>query len=268
MIDTYIALDETVFLMSPSKLIDNIKKLDTKENIKGIEFTLSRYTEEGKKYILKFVALAKLYNLGITFHGAILDSPIEEHLKLLELYHNVSILTGKKVNVTYSSCLGFNLNKSIEDSKEKLIIIVATVMSHNLNVEILMENSSYYNKPSFEHIITKILPHIDNLKLSYNIGHASLSGIDTYTFPEYISNQDKDKLLNIYVHDNDNTFTHMPFNYGNIDLYEVNNFIKDNNYTGIVTLDCNINKLTNSEYIEDKLKAYVTEVNKVKYILA
>ena len=262
-----LVLDENLLNISCEYLIETISKQNKKNYITGIEFLVLRYDNEVKTYLTKFASLCNNYNYTISFKGAYLDLGIDEHIKFLKMYDNIAKILNKPVTITYTSCLSNDLNGSIHDTITMYLHIMSYITENKLNLDILVENLEYLNRPSVKDIITEIIPSVYGLKFSYNIGHEALIGYTEYKLPEnnYITDIN-DKVKNIYLHDNDSISAHLGFNYGNIDLYEVKDFINLNGYNNSITIELNLYKL-NGNTIEEKLSSYMLEVNKVKVIL-
>lgn len=267
-----INLDGTILTTSKELLIESINTLDKQKNIKGIEFIIYRIDEDIREYLLKFASLCKNYNYILNFHTANLDMDIKEHIKYLKLYDNISKILDKKINITYSSCLRIDLDQSISDSISNYVAIVGYVLDNKLNLNICAENLEYLNRPDFKIVVEDIVTKVYRLNLSYNIGHEALIGYNEYNIPnennlpqEEIDNI-INKIINISIHDNNLISAHLPFNYGNIDLYEVKNFINKYNYNKDITIELDLLKLS-GKTIKEKIASYIAEVNKVKYML-
>ena len=256
-------LDGNLLNVSGEYLIETITRLDKNNYINGIEFLVNRCDNHVKTYLTKFASLCKRYNFKLNFKGIFLDLDLKEHIKFLEMYNSISNILEEKINITYSSCLSRSLETSISETISMYISLISYVTENKLNLNISIENLEYLNRPSIKDIITDILPNVYKLKLSYNIGHEALIGFCEYKLPV---NNIIENITNIYLHDNDTIYAHLGFNYGNIDLYEVKDFINSNNYTNQITVELDFNKLKGNT-IEEKLTAYVIEVNKVMLII-
>ena len=261
-----IVLDDTLLNLSSEYFIEKITSLDKSNYITGVEFSFTKYNENIKKYLIKFASLCKNYNLTINFRGIYLDLDIQIHIQYLKLYDSIAKLLGQQINVTYSSCLNDTLKLSIDDTISKYITIISYIKENNYNLNICIENLEYLNKPSVKDIITTILPNVYGLKLSYNIGHESLIGYSKYDLPSNATKEDYESIENIYIHDNDTKYAHLGFNYGNIDLYEVKDFIKSNNYNKQITIDIDLIKVK-GDTLEEKIYNYICEVNKVGFMI-
>ena len=258
-----LVLDENLLNISCEYLIETISRLDKRKYITGIEFLVLRNDNEVRSYLNKFASLCNNYNYTINFKGTYLDLGIDEHIKFLKMYDNIAKILNKPVTITYTSCLSNDLNGSINDTITIYLDIMSYITENKLDLNILVENLEYLNRPSVKDIIKEIIPNVYGLNFSYNIGHEALIGYTEYKLENIDITK---KVKNIYLHDNNGVSAHLEFNYGNIDLYEVKDFINSNNYTNLITIELDLYKLTGNT-IEEKLSSYILEVNKVKVII-
>lgn len=267
-----INLDSVILHIATEVLIETINTLDVDKNITGFKFNISRIDNDIRSYLLKIASLCKNYNYTIMIYNINLDMDIKEHMKYLMLYNNISKILDKKVNIIYNSCLKYDLKHSILDTISNYTAIVGYVIDNKLNLSICAENLEYINRPDFKSIVNDITSKVYALNISYNIGKEAFIGYNSYDIAN-IADVDTDvlpsvinKIKNISIHDNDLLSSNLPFVYGNIDLYEVKEFINTYRYDKDITIDLDMYKLS-GESLKEKLTSYVSEVNKVIYML-
>lgn len=246
------------------ELIELIKKLDIKKDVKGAEIYIEMKNEEERKYCTELVKEMKKYNWILQIHSAsIYDLTKEEIIDYLEYYNSLALIYNKKIKLTIHPAEEKCLDLSIEKTIEGMNFVSKYINENDLKLEILLENLNELNKKKRCNIYKtyEALEKLKKIGNTFDVGHFVYDYSNDY---KELIKEHMEKTKNVHIHDiSDDRVDHYPFYYNNVKLSKIVKYLELINYKGNVVLEYGLEYLKGNKF-EDKIDEYIKQIELVK----
>ncbi len=246
------------------ELIELIKKLDIKKDVKGAEIYIEMKNEEERKYGTEFVKEMKKHNWILQIHSAsIYDLTKEEIIDYLEYYNSLALIYNKKIKLTIHPAEEKCLDLSIEKTIEGMNFVSKYINENDLKLEILLENLNELNKKKRCNIYKtyEALEKLKKIGNTFDVGHFVYDYSNDY---KELIKEHMEKTKNVHIHDiSDDRVDHYPFYYNNVKLSKIVKYLELINYKGNVVLEYGLEYLKGNKF-EDKIDEYIKQIELVK----
>ncbi|WP_157209583.1 sugar phosphate isomerase/epimerase family protein [Methanotorris igneus] len=236
-----IGVSMSVFLDSEYSLNDALEFLESRV----------RYVElicDGNMDIMEKFEDLETYNLKYTIHSPITDINLSSHrekvrtmsIEIIEDVLKTSLKVDARLIVVHPGYSIFkhdyerNLNSLINSLKD------LNKLKEEYGIDITIENMPSYDMFMFRHPDEYIINNLDEVKITFDIGHSFLNG----NIDEFLK---IDSIIHTHIHDNNGEFDeHLPIGMGKINFDNFKDSLK--NIKGIKMIELQHKSF---EYIDD-----------------
>jgi len=243
---------------SPEEWIDNLKRIDKNNIIKGLELNLDLNNAEEIEYYKIVSQKAVDSGLEIQFHAPDLrHTPMD---KILEAYDYLGKSMDKDVHFTIHPYGGsINVEDDILETIRDFKTMKREIVEKNYKVDFSVENLNY-DKGIKRINLDELDPILEsgNFKFCWDIGHSVFDGMNEHKLTE----TQLKSISNIHLHDVNEITDHLPFVHGNVDLVKTMDYLKEIGYKKNVVVELRYEDLS-GQHTDEKLVSFVNEIAKI-----